>query len=157
MTDEIAAFTQVMTLDGLLIEADAPNALVQAHNDWNLGHLVALGRMSQQEGGPCLGADLNAETLYGALQESLGFATHGVFTLADVLDALLTQDPDRERSPSPQEPGVPEGYKEIIEAALQVFIREQPWRADGSIDDVTLPYTEGDEPESARISRELEL
>ena len=157
MTDELAAFAKAMTLDGLLIGSDEPNALVQAHNDWNLGHLLALARMSHQAGGPKPGSDLTAETLYESLQDSFSFAAKGVFTLADILDALLAQDPDRERAPSPYEGYIPEGYRETVDAALEAFVQEQPWRANGSIQDVTLPYTEGDEPESVRLARELEL
>ena len=156
MAEHMNAFVKAMTEDGLLIASDNPNALVQAHNDWNLGHLVALARTSQQNGGPSLDASLRAETLYGALHDHFAFTAKGVFTLADVLEALLAQDPDREHGPSVQASDVPEGYAEAVEAALQAFVKEQPWRANGSIDDVTLPYTEGDEPESARIARELE-
>ena len=59
MTDEIAAFTQVMTLDGLLIEADAPNALVQAHKCLELeAHpccLPELNRTINARAQPCAG------------------------------------------------------------------------------------------------------
>ena len=104
-----------------------------------------------------MGAALNAESLYGALQAHFGLRAKGAFTLADVLEALLNQDPERERSPSAQDSDIPDGYAETLQAALQAFVDAQPWRANGSIEDVTLPYTEGDEPESARLARELEL
>jgi len=95
--------------------------------------------------------------LIASLRDTFELTAHGVFSLAELLDALLTGYPDRERAPSSEAGQEVDGYRDRVNAAIGAVQSEQPWRADGDPNDVHIDYVEGDESENAKLTRELEL
>ncbi len=158
MTDQLDTFQQAMTDAGFLIGGDEPSRAVQESDQWTLAHLIALARVVQSaESSRPIDGTLDAETLYTSLHDTFELTAHGVFSLAELLDALLTGDPDRESAPSSEAGEALDGYREQVNAAIGAVQSEQPWRANGDPNDVHIDYVEGDESENAKLARELEL
>ena len=158
MTDQLDTFQQTMTEAGLLIGGDEPSRAVQESDQWTLAHLIALARVVQSaESSQPIDGTLNTETLYASLRDTFELTAHGVFSLAELLEALLTGDPDRESAPSQEAGQEVDGYRDRVNAAIGAVQSEQPWRANGDPNDVHIDYVEGDESENAKLARELEL